>query len=483
MTPYRFHPLPRLAAVGLLAAVAALAFPCRLRADDQSTPSLSDSTSSALEKLQPMLDAKQWRGALDLLNTVLAKVDPDSYDRALITDTAAKVCMQIDDTATAASDWVLALRLADEHRNYFSEKDRLEIILSLAQTYYQLGSASKDKEQAAADLLRSTHYIKLWLDSTTKPTQEAQLFYTSLLYTRATVDEKHPNLKLIRLAEKEAEIGLRMSIHPQEKFYELLVACAQQENDVVRAAEYFELLVWKYPKNKDYWQNLWGNYMNLASADEEKDPGVARDYYVRAINAEERAQSEGFMDKPKDNYNLFTLYYQIGQFGKATDILLNGMKLYEKEKAEGVPADKRGGVESTVENWQHLASAYQENNQPLKAVGALKAAEAYFPRDGNLDLQMGEIYYYELQDNAAAYRHFIDATSKQHLPKPYSAWIFAAYTAYGLEHYADALNAVNHAEKYPEAAKDPQLRRLKGAVTEGLKLQQSAAGAKSPSAT
>ena len=183
----------------------------------------------------------------------------------------------------------------------------------------------------------------------------------------------------------------------------------------------------------------------------------------------ERAQSFGFMNKPKDNYNLFTLYYNVDQFGEATDILYKGMKLYEEEKAQGVPEADRHGIESTPDNWEHLASAYQQNNQPEKAVSALKEAEGYFPDDGALDVQLGEIYYYETPDNADAYQAFISAASKPHLAKPYTAWVFAAYTAYGLEHYKDALDAVNHAETYPEASTNAQLGRLKKGVEDGLK--------------
>jgi hypothetical protein len=40
-----------------------------------------------------------------------------------------------------------------------------------------------------------------------------------------------------------------------------------------------------------------------------------RRYNIRAINTIERAQALGFMKTPRDNYNLFTLYYNIGQYG------------------------------------------------------------------------------------------------------------------------------------------------------------------------
>jgi len=40
----------------------------------------------------------------------------------------------------------------------------------------------------------------------------------------------------------------------------------------------------------------------------------------------ERAQELGLMKTPKDNYNLVTMYYNAGQFGKATDLLYSGLK-------------------------------------------------------------------------------------------------------------------------------------------------------------
>jgi tetratricopeptide (TPR) repeat protein len=480
VTPSLSRSLLTRACLVLLAGGLALGLPHRLRADDQQeTPNLTDATTDALQKLQPLLDAKDWSGAVNLLVTTQAAADADSYDRALVANTLAKVYFQIDDTPHAAAEWEIAIQLGEAHRNYFDPKDLLEMYLSVAQAYYQEGSTSKVPEETRALLAKSTTYVEKWLAASPKPTLEVQLFYTSILYSRATVDPKHVDQSLIQEAEKQAKIGLELSVHPQEKFYQLIVACAQQSDDMQTASRYFELMVWKYPKVAQYWQNLWYSYMNLAADEGQKDEIRTRQYYVRAINAMERAQSFGFMNKPKDNYNLFTLYYNVDQFGEATDILYKGMKLYEEEKAQGVPEADRHGIESTPDNWEHLASAYQQNNQPEKAVSALKEAEGYFPDDGALDVQLGEIYYYELQDNADAYQAFISAASKPHLAKPYTAWVFAAYTAYGLEHYKDALDAVNHAETYPEAASDAQLGRLKKGVEDGLKIQQDT-GASAP---
>lgn len=488
MTPAPLRRLIRRAAVCTLVGWAALAPRSSARADDQGDqnqppPSLEQSTSDDLQqKLQPLLDAKNWSGAAALLSEIIARVDPDSYDHAYVAFIEGKVYFETDDIHDAAACWAAALQLGEAHPNYFSAKDKSEMLLSLAQCYYELGSQSKVREEQDAYLVQATDYIKRWMEATRKPTPEVQLFYTSLLYSRAIEDEKHIDMGLVRQAEYQAQIGLRMSAHPSERFYQIIVACAQQSDDLALAAQYFELLVWKYPKNGQYWQNLWYCYMNLAASNEEKNPDLSREYYIRAINSLERAQSFGYMNKPRDNYNLFTLYYQVGQFGKATDLLYAGMMRYEDDRAAGVPPDQCRGIESSVDNWQHLASAYQQNDQPEKAVKALRQAEAYFPDEGALDLQMGEIYYYQLDDNAAAYRAFLRATSKARLDKPYQAWVFAAYTAYSLEKYPEAMDALVHAERYPDAARDRQLPRLKEGIQQCLDLQRQQA-ASAPAAT
>src|ERR1019366_3549793 len=97
-----------------------------------------------------------------------------------------------------------------------------------------------------------------------------------------------------------------------------------------------------------YWQQLEGLYLNLAGT-AEKDEAKMKKYYTQAINVVERAQAHGFMTTPKDNYNLVTIYYTVGQFGKATDLLYKGLK--------------NGTIDSDIKNWELLASSYQQINE------------------------------------------------------------------------------------------------------------------------
>lgn len=488
MTRASFPRLLRLSAVFLVAGAAAFGLSSALRADEEP-PQLQDKTSDDLQKLQPLVDAKNWTAARELLDGILARVDADSYDRSFVSNIAAKVAFEQDDVKTAITNWETCIQLSESHPNYLEPKDKLEIILYLAQGYYQLGQTPHlPEEEEREDFIKSTDYIKRWIDSAgsmnPKPSLDTrintQIFYTGLLYTQATIDEKHIDQGLLREAAEQAEVGLHLNAHPQEKFYQILVACAQQSGNLDQASHYLELLTWRYPKSSQYWQNLWYCYEMLA-AENEKNEEKSHQYIIRAINAQERAQSFGFMNKPRDNYNLFTLYYQVNQFGKATDILLSGLRQNEEDKQAGIPPDQRRGIESTVANWENLASAYQQNDQPRKAIAALKEASAAFPDEGTIDLQMGEIYYYQLDDYKDAYNSFIACTAKPHLQKPYQAWMFAAYTAYSMEDYKAALEAINHAETYPEAEKDKQLEVLKQGVEENVKSQEEQAAVKKAS--
>jgi hypothetical protein len=84
---FRRLTLPLLGA-GLLAALA-LAPALRAASADEPPPQFSDKTSEALGKIQPLLEAKDWDGAMALLNTALSVAGPDSYDRAFLIDLVA----------------------------------------------------------------------------------------------------------------------------------------------------------------------------------------------------------------------------------------------------------------------------------------------------------------------------------------------------------------------------------------------------------
>jgi hypothetical protein len=452
----------------LLAGLAAglLSVPARA-ADKDEPPQFGEKTGEALQKLQPLIDAKDWDGALGVLNGALTFAGPDSYDRAIIMDTVAKLEFQEDNAPKAIAAWEEALRLSDAHPNYFKQKERLELILSLAQTYSTIGQNTKDSAIARSSFSKAADYIRRWLDATPKPTFETENFYALVLYSQATANEKKIDLNLLRQAQDAAQKALHLQIHPKESLLVLINAIYQQTNDLPDSARYLELLARQNPDKEGYWQQLWATYMNLAAeatVDEEK----AREFYALGINTVERAQAYGKMKTKKDNYSLATMYFSAGQYGKATELLAAGLR--------------SGVIEPSFKNWDYLAFGYQQINEPKKAIEAFKDAEKVpaLADNGEIDFEIAKIYA-QLENSTEAYNYYKSATVKGNLEKPWQVYQFLAYEAYEQEKYQEAMDAANKSSEYPQMKTSTQLANLKKMIDQSLTLQKNAEGA--PAAT
>ena len=445
--------LRRLVLAGIALACAGALTPA-LRAVDEHAQ-LEPPTSEALSKVKDMTDAKDWAGALALLQAQLPNVSPTSYDTAILSEVISKIQMQTGDYPKALETMETAVRLSDSY-NYLEDKEVQELVYYLALMFNQEASTLKSTALQQQYLSKSTDYAKRWLDHTDKPPsdqqrQEVMLFYVNVLYNRAVLNPAAADLKLMKQCEAEIEKCLQTINHPKETFYVLLLAALQQEGNYARSAEILELLVKQYPAKKDYWSQLVPIYLNLAF---DKDEEKGRDNNVRAIITIERAQALGFMRTQKDNYTLVGLYFNVGQFGKATELLHAGLK--------------SGAIESIRSNWELLAYSYQQVDKPFQAIDALKEASKHFPKSGQLDYQIAQIYY-ALEKPQESYQSLVSAVAKGGLEKAYAVYNFQAYVAYELTKFDEAQIAVEKAIASPGSEKEPQLPRLKQAIDDALK--------------
>lgn len=409
--------------------------------------------------MKPLTDAKNWDAALLVVDGILPTVDPESYDSAFLSDTKANIYLQKNDLIKAIAPKETVLRLADAHHNYFEQKAVLDILYLLAQLYYQEGSASKSPATQQQYFNKASSYIKRWLDTSPKKNSDISIFYASILYNQAVVNSEKVDLALVKLARHEVEEGLLSAIKPKDGYYMLLLATLQQEGDFARSAEILELLVKQKPDNKIYWQQLMATYLNLGGGTEKNEAKI-REYYARAINSMERAQALGLLKEPKDNYNLVSIYFNAGQFGKATDLLYAGLK--------------KGTIDADVKNWILLAYSFQQVNQDLQAVNVYREASKLYPKNGQLDFLIGQIYTGMDGHGSDAYSAYQTAVAKGGLDKPYLAYMLLAYTAYDLGRLEEGLAAAIKASTYPESTKDSQLPKLKAAIEDAIKDQAAA---------
>lgn len=432
----------------------ALALPPTFAAQAEKQPnSPSEKAGEAFGKLGPLMKAQDYAGMLKILDAI---PNPTLYDQHLIADMRAKVYLQLEQYGKAIEPWETALKLSDQH-DYYNERDELQTVNLLARLVYSEAVAIKDKALQTQMVDKAAAYLKRFMESSKKPTAEDIQFYAQLTYARATSTEPI-NMAMLREGRNAIEQGMLMTIDPKESYYQLLVAFVLQENDYKKSAELLELVVQKMPQKKDYWPQLMVAYIQLATA--EKDPEKARPYYIRAINTVERAQTLGFMNDQKTNYNLVTFYITIGQFSKATEVLHAGLR--------------SGAIESTVANWRILGQYYQEANKVPQAIQSLEEASKLFPKDGMLDLHLGEIYRSQEKTREArdAYRRAV--SKKETLAQPHIAFQLLAFAEMELENIEGALQAITEASKYPEFEKDTQMKNFKKHIEDTLRDRQQA---------
>lgn len=445
----------RLALVCLCSLLFALALPLHAQGTAREFQ-LSERVGNELSKLQPFIDAQNWNGALQFINGLIAIAPPNSYDLAILNDILGKIYLQKGDYAGALAPMETALRLSDTY-GYMEGRGADALVDFLSKIYYSEGTSAKSPAVQQQYLNKATTYIKRLIDASPTPNLDNVLFYTTLLYNRAVINPERVDVELLKLAIQEAEKALLLSPRPRENFYLILLSSLQQLNDLKRTAEYYELMVRQYPSNRTYWQQLTAIYNTLAQ--DAKDDRAVRSYSLRSIITMERAQALGFLNSPRDNFNLVGIYFNIGQFAQATELLYAGLK--------------NGGIESTQKNWELLAYSYQQINRENQAVEVLLEAGKLFPKAGQLDFQIAQIYY-SLDRYEDAYRHFRLAVDKGELDRPLAVYSFLSYLCYELGKLEEALEVISEAMKLPGASEDQQMPRLRSAIEDALTQREAA---------
>ncbi len=391
--------------------------------------SLTDATSELLGKYKVAVEAKNYDGAIAMLDGQLTKVPADSYDAALLYQIKTQTLLQKGDFPRVIEPLEKGLTLSESKTpTYYEERATRDLLFFLVQLYLQEAVQAKDKNVAASMFEKSDKTMGRWLKLVPNSNADAQVIYSQLLYNYAVLDSDKADLVLMKRALDQVEIGLKLSTHPKDILYVLKMVCLQQLNRNAEAVEMLELLVKQKPDSATYWQQLAALYL-----------GAGQD--LRAIISIERAQAAGLMNTPKDNFNLIGLYFNMSQYEKAAELLESGLK--------------KGTIDNEIKNWELLALTYQQLERPFKGIESLKNASKVFPKSGQLEYMIAQAYY-TLQKPAEAFPHLQSAVAKGELQKPHSVYLFLAYIAYELKKFDVALESARKAAEYPDGVKDAQ---------------------------
>ena len=275
------------------------------------------------------------------------------------------------------------------------------------------------------------------------------------MYGHATLVPGKPDLALLRKARDEAMQGMYMGLKTPDQLYVLLLASLQQLGDHRGEIDVLEELTRRQPANALYWQQLAGSYLALANeATEEKE---IRHYQLCTILTMQRAQTNGLMNTPKDCLNLIGMYFNLEQYGKASELLTEGIKSKK--------------IENSRANWELLSLAYQQGGHEDLAIESLGQAAELFPTEGQLELSIAQMHY-GAGRNPDALTHLERAVAKGNLKKPGAAYLFLGFTAYELQKYEDAAKWAEIATTQSDVKPD-DAKRLKRAALEALKERQS----------
>lgn len=415
---------------------------------------ISNRVSSSLGQLRPLIDAKDYAGALALIQPLITASAPGSYDLYVLSQIQAQILLTQGKLLEAIPPLETALRLGDSNPAFFDASAQLDQLNLLAQLHYQKAAEAKQPAAQKAGYEISLGYIRRWLAAAPKPTAEVRTFLASLLYQLGTLDPSKTDEARIREAMTEAREAMLLTVTPPNQLILLLTACHLQLGDNTRAAELLETLAVRDPKSVTTWSQLQSIY--LAAAGDAKQPADARRLNLRALHTLERAQANGLLDTPRDHYTRVAILFNIQQYSRAAELLERGL------------AD--GRIEGSKRNWELLASAYQQLDENEKALDALTRATVKFPDDGALEFSLAQLLY-NTGKPADAYVRGQSALAKG-VEKRGQSEVYLAYLAYELQRYEEAQKWVESARatgEVPATTLDP----LSTAIADALRAREA----------
>ena len=402
--------------------------------------------------------------ALNAINALIPKVaDTESYDIAWLSlQKGQAILMKAlagDGNYTPAiAPLETALRLSEQH-SYFDKTQNIGLLWMLTQLYAQEANLEKNPALQKQKYAKALDSMRRWISLAPRANFDAYYFMAVILYQQATVDKEGQGTadkELLRQAEEAANHALLLATKPKdiENTYQLLVGIGQHRNDPVMMARYLEILLQSNPKNSSWWDALFASYHAAIEATPE-DSFLRNQAYAMAAYTIRRGQKHGFMMTPQHYFNLVAMYRLSGQHEAVVDILGEALR--------------SGKIDPTdYQKWELLADSYLQLGQIKSAIGVFKEAAQRFPKDGNIDMQIGSLYF-NIPQHAPALEFFLSATAKE-IPerKALILWNTIAYVYLYMKEYEKGLEAIDKALKInPESKEALNIQRgLKDAIAE-----------------
>ena len=354
-----------------------------------------------IQKAQEAVDAKNYQGALKMLNRLYNPDKLSEYEQANVLNYIGFVYYNMDDTANAIKTY-----------------DRMVLIPTLEpqllkQTTYTLAQLNMMEERYSKTL----ELLNKWFVMETNPAPEPFILKAQVFYQLQRYGE------MVAPIENAMAIAAKRQKPAKEDWYVLLNFAYFQQEDYRKVRDIQKTLLQNWPK-KRYWFSLAGAYTELG-----EDQNL--------IAAYDAAYTQGMLEKENEFVTMAQLFMQREVPFKAGQLLEEQMN--------------NGTVAKTQKNYRLLSQAWQLSMEDEKAIPALTEA-ARLSSDGELDVRLGNAYLNtaKYEDCAKVVRNGI---RKGGLKNPDNAQISLGMCLYNLRQYGDSKTAFRSAARSEKSAR------------------------------
>ncbi len=394
-----------LAGLGLVPGAVLAAADCA-KEEQQQGGELSEDTYGTVQTATELLGKGKYAEAVAKLAKVADK--GTDYEKALVNYNLGLAYSSQEDYKNAAAAFAKALT-----KDVLPRANREQLRYNLGQLYIVNGQFEEGVKT-----------LNTYIETSCAPVPaEAHIFLANALTESKRYQEALPQIDLAISKAKEVK----------EQWLQMKLAISYELKDYKGCADALVQLIAKVPGKAEYWRQLSSVMYEMKSETES--------LAVLAL-----AETQGFLQKPAEVKNLYSMYMMLESPYKA------GSLLEEAMKNNTIPMDEN--------NLSSLSDAWINAREANKAEATLKQL-ASMSEKGDYYYKLGAMYgdnerWQESRDM------LIKALDKGGLNKPGEVWMRLAVAHYGLKDNQAAIAALKKAITYDESRKqaDDWLRAL-----------------------
>jgi tetratricopeptide (TPR) repeat protein len=373
--------------------------------DDTKTKqaqAVSKEVYDRIQKAQEQVDAKNYDGALSIIQALRSKDSLTEYERQNVLNYLGFIYYNMD-------------RIADAMKTY---EEMLKIPSMEAQirkqTVYTLAQLNTMEENYA----KAVQYLDQYLTLESNPAPDPYILYAQNLYQL----NRYPDM--VKPIETAMDIARKREQDVKEDWYVLLNFAYFQQENYTKVRDIQKILLMNWPK-KRYWFSLAGAYTELGEEE-------------NLIYAYDAAHTQGLLDRESELVTMAQLYMQAEVPYKA-GVLLDGEM-------------KKGTVAKDAKNYRLLSQAWTLAQEDEKSIPALQEA-ARLGDEGDLFIRLANAYL-NLDQHEECVSAARNGLQKGDLKSRDNAQITLGMCLYNQRKYQDAIVA------FREAAKTERSQRI-----------------------